>query len=212
MAISLNPKHNFTPKEERWNIITHAFGLFASVFGMLLLYFKASVNSFFALMFYGFTLILVYFSSTLVHSSKTASKRKFWNTLDHIAVDLLIGGSYTALISLKISGKIATVILIGAWCLCIISILFKIICKEKPQWFSEICYLFLSVLWLLAYQQIAQTFSAESIFLWLGGVACYLIGFVIYKLNHLPYNHPIFHAFVLLGSTLHFIQIYSYSL
>lgn len=212
MAMSLKPNNNFTPNEEKWNIITHAFGLFASVIGLLLLYFKASADTFFPLILYGFTLILMYFSSTMVHSSKTPSKRKFWNILDHIAIDLLIAGSYTSLIALKISGQIGTTILIGAWGLCLTSILFKIIYNEKPQWFSEICYLFLSVLWLLAYNQIAQNFSIESIFLLLGGIASYLIGFVIFTLKHLPYNHPIFHTFVLLGSILHFIHIYSYFL
>lgn len=212
MALSLSTNNNFSAKEEKWNIITHAIGLFASVWGMFLLYFKASGDSFMTIMVYGFTLILVYFSSTMVHCSKTPSKRKFWNTVDHIAVDLLIAASYTSLLALNISGKTSTIIFLGAWGLCLTSMLFKIIYDDKPQWFSEICYLLLGALWLLAYDQILQIFSLESIAILLGGLISYLIGFVFYAFKRLPYNHAIFHTFVLLGSTLHFIQIYNYTL
>ncbi|MFM7023403.1 MAG: hemolysin III family protein [Flavobacteriales bacterium] len=203
MAISINTKV-FTRKEENLNILTHAIGLCAGVAGTVLLFLKSNDHTLLALFVYSFTLILVYLSSTLVHSAKKPSRRKLFNTLDHIAVDLLIAGTYTSLVQLKIPGKTGTAILAGAWLLCLVSVTFKVIYKDKPQWFSEICYLFLSVLWLWAYQYL----TTESIILLITGITSYVIGLFIYKMDHIPYNHPVFHVFVLLGSTLHFLQIY----
>ncbi len=212
MAISTSIDKIFTRKEEFLNIITSCIGFVASIVGIVVLYLKSSENNVLALMIYSTTMIFVYLSSILAHSVKSRAIKMQMNIIDHIAVDLFIAGTYTSLVVIQLKGELAILILWLAWILCLTSVVFKLLYKEKPQWISEICYFILSVLWLLAYDQISQTFSAESIVLLLGGIVSYLIGLYIFKLEHLPYNHPVFHLFVLLGTTLHFIQIYFYSL
>jgi hemolysin III len=54
---------------------------------------------------------------------------------------------------------------------------------------------------------------APAGFNWLlGGGCAYTIGAVLYSIKQLPYNHAIFHCFVLAGSVCHFIAIYTYVL
>jgi len=54
--------------------------------------------------------------------------------------------------------------------------------------------------------------SSEGLFwLFAGGVA-YTTGAVIYSIKKIPFNHAIFHLFVLLGSFCHFVSVYFYVL
>jgi hemolysin III len=54
--------------------------------------------------------------------------------------------------------------------------------------------------------------SMEIIFwVFLGGIL-YTIGAVFYIVKRIPYNHAIWHVFVVCGSVSHFISIYFYLL
>jgi len=44
-----------------------------------------------------------------------------------------------------------------------------------------------------------------------GGLS-YTLGAVIYSIKKIPFNHAIFHGFVLAGSVCHFISVYLYVL
>jgi len=43
-----------------------------------------------------------------------------------------------------------------------------------------------------------------------GGVA-YTLGAVLYSIRRLPFNHAVFHVFVLAGSACHFVAVYGYA-
>jgi len=52
---------------------------------------------------------------------------------------------------------------------------------------------------------------AGSYWAFSGGIL-YITGSVFYLLKKLPFNHAIFHVFVLLGSLCHFVTIYFFVL
>jgi len=46
---------------------------------------------------------------------------------------------------------------------------------------------------------------------WLvAGGLFYTLGAVLYSIKKIPFNHAIFHLFVLLGSSCHFVSVYFY--
>ena len=54
-----------------------------------------------------------------------------------------------------------------------------------------------------------NSISAENFYYLVAGGIFYSIGAVLYSIKKMPYNHAIFHVFVLLGSFSHFLGIYN---
>jgi hemolysin III len=54
-----------------------------------------------------------------------------------------------------------------------------------------------------------QNLSENGLTLLILGGIFYSIGAILYSIRRLPYNHAIFHVFVLAGSISHFLAIYN---
>ena len=54
-----------------------------------------------------------------------------------------------------------------------------------------------------------QQLSAENFQYLVAGGIFYSVGAILYSIKRIPYNHAIFHVFVLLGSFSHFLAIYN---
>jgi len=55
-----------------------------------------------------------------------------------------------------------------------------------------------------------ENLSTEGLW-WLGaGGVSYTIGAILFMLKKIPFNHAIFHVFVLMGTFSHFMSIYLY--
>ena len=59
---------------------------------------------------------------------------------------------------------------------------------------------------LIGRDMYATLSGASLIFLALGGLA-YTLGVIFYVWDRLPYNHAIWHLFVITGSTMHFFSV-----
>ena len=63
---------------------------------------------------------------------------------------------------------------------------------------------------VFAIKPLLKNLSSEGLFwLFLGGIS-YTIGAILYSIKKIPYNHAIFHVFVLIGSIAHFISVYKF--
>jgi len=108
--------------EERANYLTHGAGvLFSLVAVSVLLKLAAgrSAGTLLACSAYGFTLVLMFASSTAYHAVPLSNERaKRWlRTLDHSAIFLLIAGTYTAL-SLAVPESVAALALLSGYGCC----------------------------------------------------------------------------------------------
>jgi len=99
--------NSYKKRSERYNTLTHAIAAtFALPAVIVLLVFAAlkGDDAWRSVSFsvYGLTLFLLYLASSLYHGTNGRSKRIF-EKLDHIAIYLLIAGSYTpfTLVALK---------------------------------------------------------------------------------------------------------------
>ena len=63
---------------------------------------------------------------------------------------------------------------------------------------------------IFAVKPIMGQLVEEGLMLVLAGGISYTIGAILYAIKSIPYNHAIFHVFVLIGSLLHFLGIYWY--
>ncbi len=93
-------------REERWNALTHGFGVLLGLIGFYFLWQRnlaASSTVLFAVIVYSCSIILLFTSSTLYHSVHAKKLKNKLRILDHISIYFLIAGTYTpvALITLN---------------------------------------------------------------------------------------------------------------
>ena len=197
--------------EKKLNFITHGIGLVLSVIGLFYLVEKSilypkSFNLISSLV-YGISLILMYSSSTIYHYYIDSKYSRILQKIDHISIYLLIAGSYTPGLLLKLKYSLGFEILIIIWLLAFIGIIHKIFFFNYLKKASLIIYLFMGWLIVIDFSAVLESFSSNSIFFMVIGGLLYTVGTVFYSLDKLKYNHVIWHLFVLGGSACHYILI-----
>lgn len=204
----------YHPKEERLNIVSHFTGLILSVIALLLLVVKAAsfgnVWHIVSFSIYGTSLIVLYLASTLYHNAKNEKVRTKLNVFDHIAIYILIAGTYTPFTLITLNGKLGWVLFGMTWGFAVLGIIFKLFYFGKYDKLSTLMYVLMGWQVVIAIKPLIANLSVGGlVWLILGGVF-YTVGAIFYSRNKLKFNHAIFHIFVLLGSLSHFVSIYFY--
>ena len=199
-------------KEELFNVLTHGLGI---LFGFLsipfLIYYAFSNGNLliaFGSIIYSLTFLFVYTASTFYHAFNKPSRKALWRKVDHISIYFMISGSYTPFI-LKYMYEPRGIILLGAlWFLTLVGIFFKIFNTGKFDNISTIIYLLMG--WSVLF--VAKTFftvipTQILMLIGLGGLL-YTVGVLFYKMDKLPFNHGIWHLFVLGAGVAHFFGVF----
>lgn len=203
--------HRYSKKEERLNIITHAFGLLLSVIGLPFLILKSlSFAGFWkpaSLVIYGLSLIVLYAASTFYHAATDPPLRRKLNIFDHAAIYVLIAGTYTPFTILVLEGSLGWIIFGLTWTFALTGIILKLFYTGRFDKLSTALYLLMGWQIMFVINPLMERFSTEGLQLLFAGGVFYTIGAVLYSIKKLPYNHAIFHVFVLLGSVCHFFSV-----
>jgi hemolysin III len=206
--------NRYTLGEEIFNSITHGIGALLSIAALVILVAFASIKGdvwrIVSFSIYGFTLFFLYVSSTLYHSIFHEQAKRILRVLDHASIFLLIAGSYTPILLIAMRGVWGWTIFGIIWALAVTGIILNIVGFRKFKVVSLILYLLMGWLIIFALKPMLAMVPA-GLFPWLlAGGLIYTIGFVFYVWRRLPFNHGIWHIFVLAGSTMHFLGILFY--
>jgi len=209
MSEKLN--HHYSKKEERLNVITHAFGLLLSVVGLCFLILKSFHYEGFwkpaSLVIYGLSLVILYAASTFYHAAKDPRLRRKLNIFDHAAIYVLIAGTYTPFTILVLEGSLGWIIFGFTWTFALIGIILKLFFTGRFDKLSTALYLLMGWQIMFVINPLMERFTTEGLQLLFAGGVFYTIGAVLYSIKKLPYNHAIFHVFVVLGSVCHFFSV-----
>ncbi len=205
----------YTPLEEKINIYSHAFGLLLSVVALMLLVLKSVAlgrdgEYFFSMVIYGASLILLYTASTFYHKEKELEKRRRLRVFDHAAIYVLIAGTYTPFAIVTLHGSIGWWVFGIVWGLAITGIVLKIFFTGKFSLVSTLMYIFMGWMAVFVIKPLMNNLSAESLFWLAAGGLAYTVGAILYSIKKIPFNHAVFHVFVLIGSFCHFVSVYWY--
>jgi len=206
----------YPPLEEKFNIYSHAFGLLISLIALVLLVVRASLygNVWHIVSFsiYGSSLILLYAASTIYHSSKKPKLRLRLQIFDHAAIYVLIAGTYTPFTLVTLNGTTGWIMFGVTWLFALTGIILKLFFIGRYNNLSTIMYVFMGWIVVFAIKPLIHNLPFEGL-MWLftGGIS-YTVGAVLYSIKKMPYNHAIFHVFVLIGSICHFVAVYFYVL
>ena len=203
-------------KEERFNVYSHALGIVFSVVAFFFLLKRAfemgDAYHIVGAFVYGTTLIILYMASTFYHASKDPVRRKRLKVFDHASIYGLIAGTYTPYLLITLHGSWGWTLLAVIWGVAVAGIIFKLFFVGKFKLVSTVAYVVMGMIILIAIKPLMNQLPTGGLtWLWLGG-AFYIVGAVFYVLDKLPYNHAVFHIWVLMGSMAHFISVYFYVL
>jgi len=202
---------NQTRIEERWNAISHGVGIVLGIFGLiLLLFFNTEKTSFstMSIIMYGLSVIVLYTSSTIYHAVQNIKWKGLWRKADHISIYILIAGTYTPVSLITLEKGNGWLIFWIVWGVAGIGTMLKIFFTGKFEALSLLLYLVMGWLIVFDLQDLLLNISTIGLtFLTLGG-AFYTLGVLFYTIKKIPYNHVIWHFFVLGGSIFHYLFIF----
>ncbi|CCO46865.1 hemolysin [Vibrio nigripulchritudo ATCC 27043] len=203
----------YSLNEEIANSVTHALGMICGIVGLVFLLIKAVDHHADALTItsmsvYGGSLILLFLASTAYHAVPYRKAKRWLKTFDHCAIYLLIAGSYTPFLLVSLRTPLAIGLMIVIWSIALIGIIAKIAFVYRFKKLSLYTYLTMGWLSLIVIYQLAISLDIGGLVLLAVGGVVYSLGVIFYVCKRIPFNHAIWHGFVLGGAACHFFAIY----
>tara|TARA_B100001287_G_scaffold80524_1_gene67053 strand:+ start:1094 stop:1786 length:693 start_codon:yes stop_codon:yes gene_type:complete len=199
--------------EEFWNTVTHFAGVILTIIGIPFLFYfnnEITIHSKLSLILFSIGLLLVYISSTLYHYAQNKQIKNKLRVFDHISIFYLILGSYAPVCLITLLESSGLMIFICVLILALTGTLIKIFFFEKSQFISLVLYVLMGWLIILDLNNLFQLISTEARLLLIASGFSYTLGVVFYYFDSIKYFHSIWHIFVLLGSTFHYLLVLLY--
>jgi hemolysin III len=199
--------HVSSSAEEWANVVTHGVGTVAALAAAVLLIVFASLGGdpwrVATLSVFGAALVLVYGVSTLYHAVRRPAVKRRLRKLDHASIFVLIAGTYTPLMLVALGGGWGWSLFGVAWGLAAVGLTLKLLCFERFGWTQLGLKLAMGWMIVIALVPALAAMTTPGL-LWIaaGGLA-YTGGVVFFLWQRLPFNHAVWHLFVLAGSTCH---------
>ncbi len=202
--------------EELANAWTHGIGLALSVVGWIALMVLSGMAGdgwdLAASGVYGGSLVFLYAISTLYHSIHNPRTKYTLRILDHVAIFLLIAGTYTPFTVVLLRDGWGWTVLAGVWGIAIAGLLFKLFSAHRFHPAATSLYLIMGWFGILLADPMSSALPTGALLLIAAGGLAYTSGIVFYGWHSLPYSHAIWHVFVLVGSICHYIAVAFYVL
>lgn len=208
-----NLNHLYPKKEETLNILSHGLGFLLSIVALPFLILKSfNCTGFWkplSFIIYGLSMIILYAASTFYHAAKNPKRRRRLNIFDHAAIYVLIAGSYSPFCLVALDSSLGWYMFVFVWLFALAGVILKLFFTGKFDKLSTALYLLMGWQVVFFIKPLMASLTSEGLqFLFAGGIF-YSVGAILYSIKKLPYNHAIFHIFVLLGSLSHFLAIYN---
>lgn len=205
------PRERFDKREERGNAISHGFGAILALFGFFLLLKNntdKTIYATFGIVLYGLTLISMFVVSTLYHAVQSSKLKRRLRILDHITIYFLIAGTYTPLTVITLESGNGWYIFYTVWGIAALGTVLKLFYTGKYELVSLLLYLAMGWLIIIDFENLLERTTSLGIWLLFIGGAFYSLGIPFYVWKRMPYNHFIWHLFVLGGAMSHWFFIY----
>ena len=206
------PRYGFG--DEVASSVIHGIGILLSIAGLAVLVAHTAaagtVSDVLASAVYGMSLILLYTASTLYHTIRGDSARRVLRTMDHIAIFLLIAGTYTPFTLIALRGTWGWSLFGIVWSLALLGSALELGMLKRYHRFAVLLYIAMGWVGIVAFRPLLAHLQTGGMVLLLAGGAAYTLGVPFYLWRRLPYHHSIWHFFVLAGSVLQVLAVFFY--
>ncbi|MBI4988823.1 MAG: hemolysin III family protein [Rhodocyclales bacterium] len=204
----------YTLREEIASSVTHGVGIVLAIAGLaVLVAFAARHGDAWHIVgcsVFGAALILCFTTSTLYHSVQAERARRALRALDHSAIFLLIAGTYTPFLLVNLRGPWGWSLFAVIWGLTFAGIALRLLLKGRLHGLIVSIYVAMGWVVVVAVEPMLKHVGAGGLALLAAGGLAYTSGVAFYKWRRLPYNHAIWHGFVLAGAALHYFAVLFY--
>ena len=156
---------------------------------------------------FGATMVLLYLSSTWYHAVPIGRLKERLHKLDHAAIYLLIAGTYTPFTLGVLNGAWGWTLFGIVWGAAAVGVCDKVFVGIRHPRLSTALYLVMGWAVLMVIRPLVLSMPPQGLAWHVAGGLFYSGGVVFYSARRLPYNHLIWHLFVLAGSTCHFFSV-----
>tara|TARA_R110002111_G_scaffold86995_8_gene136304 strand:+ start:7934 stop:8560 length:627 start_codon:yes stop_codon:yes gene_type:complete len=200
-----------TKLEEQLNALTHGFGALMGIAALVLLIVKADSLtpwSLFSVIVYGLSIVILFLASTFYHAVEGEKRKHYFRIVDHVSIYLLIAGTYTPVLLILLPESLGWPLFWTVWGIAAFGVVLKLFFTGRFEVFSTLLYLVMGWLIVFDFSNVSDALGPNGI-LWLfAGGLFYTIGIIFYAIQKIPYNHVIWHLFVLGGAICHFFMVY----
>ncbi|WP_026836578.1 PAQR family membrane homeostasis protein TrhA [Gillisia sp. JM1] len=198
-------------QQELVNSIIHGFGIIFGIVGIPILIAFAiksdNAPGIIGAAIYGFCFLQLFTSSTLYHGFQHVEAKRVFEILDHISIYFLIAGTYTPFLLIYMNNPFGITLLIILWSLTAIGIVFKIFFTGKWNIVSTLAYIAMGGIMVVGGRTFFDAIPPMVMVMILIGSALYLLGVIFYLWEKYPYNHAVWHFFVLAAAVCHYVAI-----
>lgn len=202
--------------EEIASAITHGIGTAFSIAGLtLLLVWAARLEDMWRLVsvsIYGGALVFLYLASTLYHAIQNLATKRIFHILDHVGIFLLIAGTYTPILLIKMRDWQGWTFFGIIWGLALVGASVKAFFTGRFVNLSTFAYVAMGWSSLLLVKALATALGLGGMTWLIAGGLSYSLGVIPFLWERLPFNHAIWHLFVMGGSVCHYVLICQYVL
>jgi hemolysin III len=200
--------------EEIANSVTHGVGFILALAALSVMVVFAAMRGtvwhIVACSVYGATLVLLFASSTLYHSLPWPRTKAVLKIIDHSAIYLLIAGTYTPFLLISLRGPWGWSLFGIIWGLALVGVVFKVFFAGRFKLFSTLVYIGMGWMAVVAIRPLYLGLPRGGLMWLVAGGVLYTAGTIFYLGRRIPFNHAIWHAFVLAGSLCHFLSVMLY--
>jgi channel protein, hemolysin III family len=204
----------YTLGEEIANAITSGIGTALSIAGLVILTVYAALYGnvwhVIGVSIFGTSLILSHLMSTLYHAIAPPRAKSALKVFDHLAIFVLIAGTYTPFTLVNLRGTWGWSLFVLIWALAIGGVVIKLTRLNQVKYLSTAFYVAMGWTAVLVIGPVIENVAIGGVWLLLAGGISYTVGVVFYAWHRMPYNHAIWHLFVIGGSVLHFFAVLFY--
>ena len=199
--------------EEKLNAWSHGLGVGLGIAALVLMLLGVDqTNPFglFSVIVYGLSIILLFLASTCYHAITSSKRKHYFRVADHIGIYLLIAGTYTPVLLIAIPNGLGWILFWVVWGIAAFGLVLKLFFTGRFEHFSTFLYLAMGWLAIIPYSELTTALDAKALALLIGGGVAYTVGVLFSAIEKIPYNHFIWHLFVLGGASCHFFMVYLY--
>lgn len=200
-----------SPFEERLNAWSHGFGAALGIVGLILLIVFIKQDTpygLFSVIVYGISIVVLFLASTFYHAVSDEQRKHYFRIVDHISIYLLIAGTYTPVLLITLPDSLGWVLFWVVWGIAAFGVILKLFFTGRFELFSTLLYLVMGWLIVFDFSTLADRMANNGLLLLFSGGLFYTVGIVFYAIDKIPYNHVIWHFFVLGGAICHFFMVY----
>jgi hemolysin III len=202
---------HYTARERLADGCIHAVGVTASVLALaalLVVGVKSQTTLWIvSLTIYGVALVAMFICSAGYNLIVRPKVKAVFRRLDHAAIFLMIAGTYTPFVLIKMNNGWGYALLAVVWTMAALGIAIKLFAPRYLEGVTTALYLVQGWAVIVAWHPLVSAVPERAALLLMIGGVLYTVGVVFHLWERLPYQNAIWHGFVLTAASVHFAAV-----